>query len=64
MWRYRPSGSTLEAQFRTLKEVYSTVKSHVSYVVVDSGWEHRVAYELDKNPDVVAYAKNDHLDLT
>jgi type III restriction enzyme len=31
---------------------------------VDSGWEHKAAYELDKSPDVVAYVKNDHLDFT
>jgi type III restriction enzyme len=61
--RYRPFGSTSEVQFRTLKEAYGTVKSHVSHVVVDSGWEHKVAYELDKNPDVMAYVKNDRLDF-
>lgn len=62
--RYRPFGSTSEVQFRTLKEAYGTTKSHVSHVVVDSGWEHKIAYELDKNPDVVAYVKNDRLDFT
>jgi len=62
--RYRPFGSTSEVQFRTLKEAYGTVKSHVSHVVVDSGWEHKIAYELDKNPDVIAYVKNDRLDFT
>jgi type III restriction enzyme len=62
--RYRQYGSTSEVQFRTLKEAYGTVKSHVSHVVVDSGWEHKVAYELDKHPDVIAYVKNDRLDFT
>lgn len=62
--RYRQFGSTSEVRFSSLKEAFGTVKSHVSHVVVDSGWEHKIAYELDKSPDVVAYAKNDHLDFT
>jgi type III restriction enzyme len=62
--RYRPFGSTSEVRFSSLKEAFGTVRSHVSHVVVDSGWEHKVAYELDKNSDVVAYVKNDHLDFT
>lgn len=62
--RYRPYGSTSEVRFSSLKEAFGTVKSHVSHVVVDSGWEHKIAYELDKSLDVVAYVKNDHLDFT
>ena len=38
-----------------------TVKSHVSQIVVDSTWEMTEAFELDHNPEVVAWAKNDHL---
>jgi len=62
--RYRPIGSTSEVQFRTLKEVHDTMRSHVSHVVVDSGWEHRVAFQLEKSPYVTSYVKNDHLDFT
>jgi type III restriction enzyme len=62
--RHREYGSTSEVRFSTLKEAFGTIKSHVSHVVTDSGWEHKIAYELDKNPDVVAYVKNDHLDFT
>ena len=62
--RYRPVGSTSEVLFRTLKEVHGTIKSHVSHVVVDSGWEHSIAFELEKIPDVIAYVKNDRLDFT
>ena len=62
--RYRPVGSTAEVLFRTLKEVHGTVKSHVSHVVVDSGWEHSIAFQLEKIPDVIAYVKNDRLDFT
>ena len=62
--RYRPMGSTSEVLFRTLKEAYGTTKSHVSHVVVDSRWEHSVAFQLENNPDVVTYVKNDRLDFT
>jgi type III restriction enzyme len=42
-----------------------TTKSHVSHVVLDAPrWEHSVAYELERMPEVVAYVKNDHLDFT
>ena len=62
--RYRPVGSTSEVLFRTLKEVHGTVRSHVSHIVVDSGWEHSIAFQLEKIPDVIAYVKNDRLDFT
>jgi len=62
--RYRPVGSTSEVLFRTLKEAYGTNKSHVSHVVVDSRWEHSVAFQFENIPDVVAYVKNDRLDFT
>jgi type III restriction enzyme len=29
--------------------------------VCDSTWEAKAAFELDRDPDVVAWAKNDHL---
>jgi type III restriction enzyme len=61
--RYRPSGSTSEVMFRTMKNVSATRKSHVSHVVLDSGWEHSFAYDFEKNPHVLAYVKNDHLDF-
>jgi type III restriction enzyme len=61
--RYRPTGSSREVMFRTVKECYGTAKSHVSHVVTDSRWEHSVAYQLERNPIVIAYVKNDHLDF-
>jgi type III restriction enzyme len=61
--RYRPQGSSAEVMFRTVKECYGTTKSHVSHVVTDSRWEHSVAYQLERNPNVIAYVKNDHLDF-
>ncbi len=38
-----------------------TIKTHINQVVVDSTWEMTEAFELDHNPEVVAWAKNDHL---
>ena len=38
-----------------------TKKSHISQIVVDSTWEMTEAFELDHNPEVIAWAKNDHL---
>ena len=61
--RYRSTGSTSEVMFRTVKDVSATGKSHVSHVVLDSKWEHSFAYDFEKNPHVLAYVKNDHLDF-
>mgnify|MGYP002625370007 CR=1 FL=1 len=38
-----------------------TRKSHINRCVYDSAWESSAAYQLEKNPDVKAWAKNDHL---
>lgn len=45
----------------TSKPCVLTQKSQISHVVCDSGWEDTEAYVLEKNPHVMAYAKNDHL---
>jgi len=35
------------------------------YVVLDAPkWEQSVAFQLEKMPEVIAYARNDHLDFT
>lgn len=64
--RFRPIGSTSEVLFRTVRPCVGTKKSHISHVVLDAPtWEHCVAYQLDeKIPEVIAYARNDHLDFT
>src|SRR5207253_4542723 len=36
-------------------------KSHINFCVLDSGWEASEAFELDRNPNVQAWVKNDHL---
>ncbi len=63
--RFRPIGSTSEVLFRTVRPTVGTTKSHISHVVLDAPkWEHSVAYQLERIPEVVAYARNDHLDFT
>ena len=63
--RFRPIGSTSEVLFRTVRLTVGTTKSHISHVVLDAPrWEHSVAYQLEQMPEVVAYARNDHLDFT
>ncbi|MDH7486451.1 MAG: DEAD/DEAH box helicase family protein [Anaerolineae bacterium] len=63
--RFRPVGSTSEVLFRTVRPTVGTTKSHISHVVLDAPkWEHSVAYQLEKMPEVVSYARNDHLDFT
>jgi len=48
----------------TSKPCEHTKKSHINQVVFDSTWEASEAFELDRNPDVIAWAKNDHLGFT
>jgi type III restriction enzyme len=57
---YQPTGSTASVNFQTTRAVYATDhrKSHVSHVVLDSGWEAELARVLEDHPRVVAYAKN------
>ncbi|MER3417521.1 MAG: hypothetical protein C4297_15160 [Gemmataceae bacterium] len=63
--RFRPVGSTSEVLFRTTRPCVGTTKSHISHVVLDAPvWEHSVAYQLERIPEVIAYARNDHLDFT
>lgn len=40
-----------------------TKKSHINRVVFDSTWEASEAFELDRNPNVEAWVKNDHLNF-
>ena len=63
--RFRPIGSTSEVLFRTVRPTVGTTKSHISYMVLDAPkWEHSVAFQLEQMPEVIAYARNDHLDFT
>jgi len=43
------------------RPVVAANRSHINFCVADSTWEAQAAYELDHNPAVAAWAKNDHL---
>lgn len=45
----------------TSKPAEITKKSHISHVVFDSSWEASEAFELDRNKNIISWAKNDHL---
>lgn len=62
--RFRPIGYTSEVRFRTVRPTVGTTKSHISHVVLDAPkWEHTVAFQLERMPEVISYARNDHLDF-
>ncbi len=60
---YDPIGSTRGVDFDTTRSVYPTdpERCHVSHVVADSNWEHKMTQSLEDMPEVLAYVKNDHL---
>src|SRR5215218_7240201 len=58
----RPIRSTADMRtWYTSKPTGPTQKSHINQCVYDSTWEEKAAFELDRDPDVLAWAKNDHL---
>jgi type III restriction enzyme len=58
----RPIRSTADLlPWFTGKPVVVAHRSHINLCVADSTWEAQAAYELDHNPNVAAWAKNDHL---
>jgi type III restriction enzyme len=60
---YDPMGSTRYVDFTTTKPVYETERSHLNYLVMDSGWEGKVGAVLDDMPEVAAYVKNQGLNF-
>lgn len=62
---YNPRGSTRHVVFLTSKDLYETSpdKSHVNYVVSDSGWEAEFARAAEAHPRVISYVKNQGLGL-
>ena len=60
---YDPIGSTRYVDFNTSKPVYITTKSHLNYLVQDSGWEAKVGEVLDSMSEVVSYVKNQGLNF-
>ncbi|MEI6846417.1 MAG: DEAD/DEAH box helicase family protein [Chlorobiaceae bacterium] len=61
---YNRFGSTKYVNGNTSKEVYSTTKSHVNYVAMDSDWEGIAAKTLEELPQVISYVKNQFLGFT
>jgi type III restriction enzyme len=63
---YETLGTTRYVDFHTIRETYKTRpdKCHVSHVAGDSGWEFKLANELEDMDDVVAYVKNQGLGFT
>ena len=62
---YDTLGSTEYVDFTTTKGVWTTRpdKSHLSAVVLDSGWEAKLAETLESMPEVLSYAKNQGLNF-
>ncbi len=58
----RPIRSTANMPtWYTAKPCHAANRSHVNMCVYDSTWEASEAFELDRNPDVESWVKNDHL---
>ncbi len=66
--RFDSQGSTADVYFHTRKATVGAEKSEVSHVTLDgkdgNTWEQLLAAELELNPNVEAYVKNDHLGFT
>jgi type III restriction enzyme len=60
--RDRPIRSTGDmGTWYTGKPCVPADRSHINFCVFDSAWEATEAYELDRNPAVAGWVKNDHL---
>src|SRR5216684_5723910 len=58
----RPIRSTGDMQpWFTRRPCEPALRSHINLCVFDSRWEASEAFELDRNPNVGAWVKNDHL---
>lgn len=59
-----PEGSSSDIDFETTKQVYRTsAKCPTPYIALDSGWEAKLAQALEFMPEVVAYVKNEGMNL-
>jgi hypothetical protein len=65
-WLRELPGDRLAASFTTIRETYKTRadKCHVSHVAGDSGWEFKLAHDLEDMTEVLAYVKNQNLGFT
>ncbi len=58
----RPIRSTADMQpWFTRRPCEPAIRSHINLCVFDSRWEASEAFELDRNSNVAAWVKNDHL---
>lgn len=58
----QPTKSTSDMYpWRTRREIWYPMKSHINYAVFDSSWEKRDAMEIDNSKHVKSWVKNDHL---
>ena len=55
------SSTSEVGEWWTKKKTALLKKTHINQCVVDSSWEYTHARELDKNKEVLAWVKNDHL---
>ncbi|MCC6310881.1 MAG: DEAD/DEAH box helicase family protein, partial [Trueperaceae bacterium] len=63
---FNPTGSTRHVHFATTKAERWQAderKSHVNWVVLDSGWEQQFCLAAEQHPKVIAYVKNQGLGL-
>lgn len=63
---FDPIGSTRYVDFDTTRDVYRSdpEKCQIEYVVLDSGWEAKMAQALEEIDEVVAYARNLNVGFT
>lgn len=63
--RYKPTGSTADVHFKTVKPVQATRKSHINFVACDTGsWEQAAMFQLEMSEHVVCYARNERLEFS
>jgi len=61
---YNPVGTTLQVNFNTSKTERwesSADRSHINWVILDSGWEGELCRILDHHDKVICYVKNHNL---
>ena len=62
--RYKPIGTSLEADFMTTRSCHGTQRSHINQVVLDTQrWERSACFWLEQSGAVKYYVRNDHLGL-
>ena len=62
--RHKPFGTTADVDFKTVRRVHATTKSHLNQTVLDTRtWESAAAFRLEESPLVKFYARNDNLGL-